>query len=75
MYHVRSTKYKVWIRIRTCILLSKDLGTLYFVLRTKITTNSFTKENLHPIPNPLSKNNYFFISFGDGKFRRFGKKI
>uniref|UniRef100_UPI0040488EFE hypothetical protein n=1 Tax=Algoriphagus sp. TaxID=1872435 RepID=UPI0040488EFE len=25
-YKVQSTKYKVWIRIRTCILLLKDLG-------------------------------------------------
>jgi hypothetical protein len=50
-------------------------GSWYFVLRTMITTNSLPKENLHCIPNPLSKNNYFFISCSDGKFRRFGKKI
>jgi len=33
------------------------------------------KEILPRIPNPLSKNTYFFISCSDGKFRRFGKKI
>jgi hypothetical protein len=71
----RVENFEVGIQIRTGILLLKDLGTLYLVPGTMITTNSFPKENLHSIPNPLSKNNYFFISCSNGKFRCFGKKI
>ena len=71
----RIKNVEVGIRIRTCILLLKNLGTLFLVPSTIVTGNSFPKENLHCIPNLLPRNNYFFISFGDGKFRCFGKKI
>ena len=33
-YNVQSTKYKVGIRIGIGVLVFKDLGTLYLVLRT-----------------------------------------
>jgi hypothetical protein len=61
------------LRIPTLYLVQIILLRTTFVLI--LDTSYLLLKNLLPIPNLLPRNNYFFISCSDGKFRCFGKKI